>query len=814
MRGKKNLFYSLLVIGLVWMFQPEAVLAGGGTIKVDGKTEDFNVSCGEGTAKYDSAAKTLTLEDAVIGPDSGGSPLVNGISIEEEGVTIELLGDNSIDAYIGIWSPNPIRISGKGAERASLSIRASKNQDINIVPSCGIRVDEGGLTVQDADLRITLDELGDVNGYAIYICGGDNLISNSNIAITLPQGSDTEDPKTTGINAADALSLTIANGSNVTMNSADAGISVGGKLDISGSGLVIDRANQYAVICGNMKISEKSDIDVSSTKLYSMWSGNGIVISDSVVRAESENHNGISCAELQVTNASEVIAKGYWPAFFVREKTAISGSTVYAQATADVGIYSPDGDIGITGSKVEAVSDVGWGGILTNKNLTLTDSNVISKGESGSNAIRAKGDITIEGGTTEIGSGKIVSGNNITVDGTVTSGGVPSYDNIISNNPDGILTFMEADYSEVDAAIKETEGLKKEDYLNFEEVEHAVDAVVRGKDIREQDVVDGYAAAIREAVKALKPIPKPVPPTQIQIVEGADQTVEKDGTSGVTIKTDGDYNEFTGVWVDGQEIGRDQYTAEAGSTVITLKPAYIETLTAGSHVITIRFVNGEAETGLTVKEKTTEPDTEEPGPTEPDPDEPGTDKPDPDEPGTDKPDPDEPGTDKPDPDEPGTDKPGPEEPDPDKPGPEDPDPDKPDPDEPGTDKPDPDEPGTDKPDPDEPGTDKPDPDEPGPDEPDTEKPGTEKPDPDKPGSTDTEKPDKPEAPGEKPGDASNSGQPQKPSDPSNGQVQNNQARAPLTGDHAPVEAWLFLMLASCAGIVAARRYAVTAQRSL
>ena len=447
-------------------------------------------------------------------------------------------------------------------------------------------------------------------------------------------------------------------------------------------------------------------------------------------------------------------------------------------------MYSPDGDIGITGSKVEAVSDVGWGGILTNKNLTLTDSNVISKGESGSNAIRAKGDITIKGGTTEIGSGKIVSGNNITVNGTVTSGGVPSYDNIISNNPDGILTFMEADYSEVDAAIKETEGLKKEDYLNFEEVEHAVDAVVRGKDIREQDVVDGYAAAIREAVKALKPIPKPVPPTQIQIVEGADQTVEKDGTSGVTIKTDGDYNEFTGVWVDGQEIGRDQYTAEAGSTVITLKPAYIETLTAGSHVITIRFVNGEAETGLTVKEKTTEPDTEEPGPTEPDPDEPGTDKPDPDEPGTEEP------------------------------GPEEPDPDKPDPDEPGTDKPDPDEPGTDKPDPDEPGTDKPDPDEPGPDEPDTEKPGTEKPDPDKPGSTDTEKPDKPEAPGEKPGDASNSGQPQKPSDPSNGQVQNNQARAPLTGDHAPVEAWLFLMLASCAGIVAARRYAVTAQRSL
>ena len=402
-------------------------------------------------------------------------------------------------------------------------------------------------------------------------------------------------------------------------------------------------------------------------------------------------------------------------------------------------------------------------------------------------------------------------------------------------------------------------GLKKEDYSNFEVVEQAVNAVIRGKDIREQAVVDGYAAAIRDAVKSLEPVP--VLPVQIPIIEGAEQEVEKGGTNGVIIKVDGDINSFVDVSVDDTVIAEDQYTVTAGSTIITLKPEYIETLTEGTHTVTIRFADGFAQTTLKVKEKV----TEGPGPEEPDPEEPGPEGPGPEEPGPEEPGPEEPGPEEPGPEEPGPEEPGPEEPGPGEPGPE----------EPGdvqipiiegagqeVEKG-----GTDsviikidrdinsfvevlvdgaviakdqytvtagstiitlKPEYIEtltegthtvtirfadgfaqttlkvkekvtegPGTEEPDPEEPGPEEPGPEEPGPEEPGP------------------EKPGDSLNNGQTQKPSDSSGGQGQSpaeNQTpgqkdknRAPLTGDDMPVNALLLLLLASAAGMIAGRR---------
>ena len=60
---------------------------------------------------------------------------------------------------------------------------------------------------------------------------------------------------------------------------------------------------------------------------------------------------------------------------------------------------------------------------------------------------------------------------------------------------------------------------------------------------------------------------------------------------------------FAGVEIDGVplENGTD-YTAEKGSTVITLKAAALEELPAGEHTVTISFDDGGVETKLTVKE--------------------------------------------------------------------------------------------------------------------------------------------------------------------------------------------------------------------
>lgn len=66
------------------------------------------------------------------------------------------------------------------------------------------------------------------------------------------------------------------------------------------------------------------------------------------------------------------------------------------------------------------------------------------------------------------------------------------------------MTYAGADYTDVDAAIKRANSLNKDNYKNFSKVEDAINAVNRDKDITEQEVVNGYAKAINEAIDQLE----------------------------------------------------------------------------------------------------------------------------------------------------------------------------------------------------------------------------------------------------------------------------------------------------------------------
>ena len=66
------------------------------------------------------------------------------------------------------------------------------------------------------------------------------------------------------------------------------------------------------------------------------------------------------------------------------------------------------------------------------------------------------------------------------------------------------MTYAGADYTDVDAAIKRANSLNKDNYKDFSRVEDAINAVNRDKDITEQEVVNGYAKAINEAIDQLE----------------------------------------------------------------------------------------------------------------------------------------------------------------------------------------------------------------------------------------------------------------------------------------------------------------------
>ncbi|WP_419049404.1 hypothetical protein [Hominenteromicrobium sp.] len=73
------------------------------------------------------------------------------------------------------------------------------------------------------------------------------------------------------------------------------------------------------------------------------------------------------------------------------------------------------------------------------------------------------------------------------------------------------LQYKDADYTKVDEAIAKVNALNKDAYTNFTAVETAINAVVRDKNITEQDEVDAMAKAIEDAMAALVEKPTEAP---------------------------------------------------------------------------------------------------------------------------------------------------------------------------------------------------------------------------------------------------------------------------------------------------------------
>ena len=73
------------------------------------------------------------------------------------------------------------------------------------------------------------------------------------------------------------------------------------------------------------------------------------------------------------------------------------------------------------------------------------------------------------------------------------------------------MTYLPADYTKVDEAIAKANALNKDEYKDFTAVETAINAVVRDKNITEQDEVDAMAKAIEDAMAALVKKPTEAP---------------------------------------------------------------------------------------------------------------------------------------------------------------------------------------------------------------------------------------------------------------------------------------------------------------
>ena len=109
-----------------------------------------------------------------------------------------------------------------------------------------------------------------------------------------------------------------------------------------------------------------------------------------------------------------------------------------------------------------------------------------------------------------------------------------------------------------------------------------------------------------------KPTPKPTEPeteTETEakvydILDGADSkwtyNASSDNEEGLSIRGAGLYANFKNIKVDGEIVDKSNYTVREGSTIITLKPDYLESISDGNHSFEMIWTDGHATTEFTV----------------------------------------------------------------------------------------------------------------------------------------------------------------------------------------------------------------------
>ena len=84
------------------------------------------------------------------------------------------------------------------------------------------------------------------------------------------------------------------------------------------------------------------------------------------------------------------------------------------------------------------------------------------------------------------------------------------------------------------------------------------------------------------------------------VITGGNITWTKGSTDSVVLTSGAELAWFEKLVVDDNVVAPENYTKAAGSTVITLKPEYLETLSDGDYIVKIMFTGGEGITKITV----------------------------------------------------------------------------------------------------------------------------------------------------------------------------------------------------------------------
>ena len=88
------------------------------------------------------------------------------------------------------------------------------------------------------------------------------------------------------------------------------------------------------------------------------------------------------------------------------------------------------------------------------------------------------------------------------------------------------------------------------------------------------------------------------------IVSGTDKSYTLDTNGTVSIHCTGALNNFISVEMDGNQVDESNYSVADGSTLLTFKTEYLESLSVGEHTVTLNYkVDRSVDTTLTILAK-------------------------------------------------------------------------------------------------------------------------------------------------------------------------------------------------------------------
>ena len=127
----------------------------------------------------------------------------------------------------------------------------------------------------------------------------------------------------------------------------------------------------------------------------------------------------------------------------------------------------------------------------------------------------------------------------------------------------------------------------------------------------EKSLVD--AKKLEEVLAALR---------DYRILEGDGSQWSQETERGIAFRANGAVEKFKGLLVDGEPVDAEHYTVESGSTIVTLKESYLDTLPVGPHTLTFLYLDGETSGRFEIQAKGGPDEPDRPAETTP-PDRPG-----------------------------------------------------------------------------------------------------------------------------------------------------------------------------------------------